>query len=763
MIKVFSIKFAKTRTCCQQYQFPSFEMNTTRDFTLDLSGSVRELDIGDYIFGETISYEQWLTKTDVSATRSFLNRSLTGEELAKLSPADLAKYSTIAQLIGLDAADKRQAERSAQQLEAIRGISKSVSHGLSEVRTDLAKSNRIATAHLEEAQRQSQIMEAGFARVEDSLERGFANIVDSVDALRQSFDWAAGRMLAELGSMGESLKSLVKLAENPSKVWALEQFDDARKLYSRGLVREAFDKLQLSLNGHGSHLGNPYDHKVHFLLGLIQLGSKQVFDSSLVDLEKAEQAFLYAARYSSGVNSTDEANSWLCAAKAAYNRGDFAKGAEYSKKCLTIAPQLIPAMIVAAKCLARLNNQACEDYIRMAVECDYLLFYSLTLDQDLVYPINRIKPCLDDVAEKELVKLKSRAKIAKTKLSTFSEKSTSGVNHIKCIDVNYFNLLESIEKTPSGTSLFSIIEANDALRRIEGQFSADAVEIPLLIKCLILKNFTEEYTELTRKGCSALNSNAKIRDEYGSSILHFKAGGIIGAGFLIIGILSSWSNWFKDGVLWGILSLIWGVVMLAIGSLVLGALVAGCVRIYLNSRGIALNSNGNRIWADSANEYKALQAKYFELPTEAIYKFFPQTEEAAVSWMERGRNAANLVPIVTDVTFTSLRSPSDAVSHVIAQRIADGYRVTTSHRPPSDAPVFPAPGSIFCSHVTSVGSYGVFVALPNGEDGFVHKTELASRGIGDVMEVPVVGSPILVQLIEFDAKGRAKLTEKINI
>ena len=75
---------------------------------------------------------------------------------------------------------------------------------------------------------------------------------------------------------------------------------------------------------------------------------------------------------------------------------------------------------------------------------------------------------------------------------------------------------------------------------------------------------------------------------------------------------------------------------------------------------------------------------------------------------------------------------------------------------------WPDLGTVFSSHVTMVEEFGVFVALPNGGEGFVHLSELSNQRIKNVSDVTSVGSPIRVRIVGIDGKNRARLTAKLN-
>ena len=70
------------------------------------------------------------------------------------------------------------------------------------------------------------------------------------------------------------------------------------------------------------------------------------------------------------------------------------------------------------------------------------------------------------------------------------------------------------------------------------------------------------------------------------------------------------------------------------------------------------------------------------------------------------------------------------------------------------------PGAILDGTVRSIAAFGAFISLPEGQNGLVHISEVASRYVSDINEHLKVGQAVRVKVLSVDPNGRARLSIK---
>jgi len=70
------------------------------------------------------------------------------------------------------------------------------------------------------------------------------------------------------------------------------------------------------------------------------------------------------------------------------------------------------------------------------------------------------------------------------------------------------------------------------------------------------------------------------------------------------------------------------------------------------------------------------------------------------------------------------------------------------------------PGEVFQGEVKRIMDFGAFVAIPGGQEGLVHISQLASFRVNKVEDIVKVGDTIPVKVLEIDAQGRINLSLK---
>jgi tetratricopeptide (TPR) repeat protein len=187
-------------------------------------------------------------------------------------------------------------------------------------------------------------------RVGDALSAGFLTIHANLGEIRTDlrsiegrinefsakFDWGIARLEAAIGGVQDSLQELIRLAKNPEHTWAWEQFAIAWDAFNRNLYPESLEYVERAINGHQGHTGYRLEHRFHDLLAWIRRGDYQNA-GDLMDLPKAEEAYLNSARYAGATHRLGAARSLLGAGWVAYCQGKIAEAQSHTERALGFA------------------------------------------------------------------------------------------------------------------------------------------------------------------------------------------------------------------------------------------------------------------------------------------------------------------------------------------------------------------------------------------------------------------------------------------
>lgn len=163
-------------------------------------------------------------------------------------------------------------------------------------------------------------------------------VVDGANQVTSALYWGFTQTFALIGRTNDKLDALIRVARTPSQTWALEQFDNARDEYRRGLYGEALESVERAINGYGGNPGYKTEFRFHMLLGTLRLGDNQNADASVLDAALAETAFLNATRYSGTDYPLESGNALIWAGRAAFVRRDFEAALEHTRAGIGLAP-----------------------------------------------------------------------------------------------------------------------------------------------------------------------------------------------------------------------------------------------------------------------------------------------------------------------------------------------------------------------------------------------------------------------------------------
>lgn len=201
-------------------------------------------------------------------------------------------------------------------------------------------------------------------------------LLSANEDLQASFEWGFSSVLASLGHINDSLKTLISTAITPVQTTAYNHFEIARDAFRRRLYVQALQEIEKAINGvTGVSPGYSLEWRFYQLIGIIRMGFIGC-DVSLVDLNKAEYAFLTAAKYAENDYANESAKLNLYAARSAYLQGNNQKAIGYINKSLQLNDKLGEAVYFAAKIYSAMNKlDVSFDFLRKSIKLDN--FYAL--------------------------------------------------------------------------------------------------------------------------------------------------------------------------------------------------------------------------------------------------------------------------------------------------------------------------------------------------------------------------------------------------
>jgi len=198
-------------------------------------------------------------------------------------------------------------------------------------------------------------MQQGFGELSGVMNDGFTKISYEMQAvsagiqeLNATFHWGFSHMLASMGHMNDSLQELIRIAKTPAQTAAYNHYEIASDAFRQGLYTECLESLDRATNGDQASPGYKLEWRFHQMKGTAHLPSVGM-DTELVDLAKAEESFLLAARYAKADYPNHAGQAFLSAGWAAYCQGKMQEALAHTEKALAISPNLGEALFQTAK------------------------------------------------------------------------------------------------------------------------------------------------------------------------------------------------------------------------------------------------------------------------------------------------------------------------------------------------------------------------------------------------------------------------------
>lgn len=283
-------------------------------------------------------------------------------------------------------------------------------------------------------------LSSGFERISADM----AEVRQGISELRSTFEWGFSEMLTVMGGVANSLEELIRIAKNPAKNWAYEQFEDARDAYRKQLYWEAIDYLHRAIDGWGTQTGYKLEYRFHCLLGTIRIGSFSNNAPDIVNLADARKAFLDAARYSTHDDPDEAARAYFGAGWAAYCQGEMVDARAFCERAISLDTGLAEAHFQLAKVLMHMNEvDTALVPLKRAIQLDRAYTTKASVDGDFQSHQERIDIFFDalrkeakQTAETRILeleeKIRSLNKLRLEKYSLADASALGDLEHIIC-------------------------------------------------------------------------------------------------------------------------------------------------------------------------------------------------------------------------------------------------------------------------------------------------------------------------------------------
>jgi tetratricopeptide (TPR) repeat protein len=422
----------------------------------------------------------------------------------------------------------------------------------------------------------SDTVAAGFDRMEFAL----GDVKSSVDGLQSICEHGFSELSLRLTSIGETLNELLKVARTPTQTWAWEQFSVAQDAFRRRLYTESLAYVNKAINGDGASAGYPLEHRFYILRGTIELGDYSNFSEEIVDVGKAKNSFLLAAKYAEHVDQRDFSRCLGFAGWAAYCAGDMQEAEDLLRRSIATNREDMQSTFELAKVCLKVGKVA-----------DGIKHFERAMRSDFGYGL-RAAADPDFLAHKDAVNASIEAyrNELTQKLSSFSTRSKTLVSPERKAIIDRHDLkldsqaLSHLEELPKRIEKLPVSDLLGELRVTPERYQALQTSLQRAKEALLSRSKQKASEVVTTK-----SSVKKFLDGFSSVVVNcaFAGGGIM-AIIMIFGIFEKFSSpSFLDIIILPFYVVIvggFGVLLGLIGGGIVGLLVAPVYRLFSHSQ-----------------------------------------------------------------------------------------------------------------------------------------------------------------------------------
>ena len=380
--------------------------------------------MSNYVFGSGVSYQQYLQ------AKSFVSDITSGQKRASKA-VSLAVSTQTRQILASQEALARE------QIHASEKISAELSQGFEALSWELEDVNR------------------------------------GISDLKASFHWGFSEMIGQLGGMNDALQELLKISKTPVQTVAYNHFEIARDAARQRLHGEALEELQKAIEGDHTSPGYKLEWRFHQLVGMIHLGSVNG-DLGLMDLSKAEESFLRAARYARTDYPKDAAQAFLGAGWAAYCQGKMAESLAHTEDAIRLNATFGEALFQLAKVRMAIDAPlAALPALAKAIEVDKLYALKAAGDGDFHRHEKQLFDFIEALRQEKIRLLLPNVEAALREIDLWLSHDNEAVGEpliasarTVCADLRNWPLFDILSKTPELSDLPRKLRERAASARI---------------------------------------------------------------------------------------------------------------------------------------------------------------------------------------------------------------------------------------------------------------------------------------------------------
>lgn len=367
------------------------------------------------------------------------------------------------------------------------------------INLSVAKQTRELIASQEALARENiRAMDAGFGKVAQATEQGFEqlsweiqDVSRGISEMNATFQWGFGEMLNQMTRLNSAVSELVKLATTPIQTEANEYFQNARDALRRGLYPEALEEAEKAIGKH------KLEWRYYSLAGTIRLGSI-AGDLELIDLHKAEEFFLSAARYAKADAPEDSARSYMAASWAAYCQGKMGRALGHAEQAISLQPALAEALFQAGKVYMALSEpDNALPLLARAIEVDKCYALKAAADGDFQRYDSELREFLEAMRQEKMRQVRPEIESALKKYEFWLSRSE---------DLRNDPLIRKATcLVHAGLPLWDLLNAQKELTDLPGRLAKLSVGVRFFERIEVpgrLYHIEERYVELTPGGAS---------------------------------------------------------------------------------------------------------------------------------------------------------------------------------------------------------------------------------------------------------------------
>jgi tetratricopeptide (TPR) repeat protein len=338
----------------------------------------------------------------------------------------------------------------------------------------------------------SDAMSAGFGELSDVMNGGFTRlsydmqeISAGIDELNATFHWGFSQMLASMGRMNDSLAELVKIAKTPAQTAAFEQYEIARDAFRQGLYQECLESLDTAINGNQASTGYKLEWRFHQMKGSVLLGFVGC-ETAMIDLPKAEESFLLAARYAKTDFPDHAGKAFLSAGWAAYCQGKLQEALGHTEQAISITPNLGEALFQAAKVKMALGEvDSALPVLARAIDQDRFYALKAAGDGDFLRHDDKLRGYLDAMRKEKYRQAVPKVREALERAQQILKMSPAGKGNKAVEKLETF--LARGENWPL-LDMLAVVQGLDAV-------IAEAKRLPIAVMIEVPRTEEETYQE----------------------------------------------------------------------------------------------------------------------------------------------------------------------------------------------------------------------------------------------------------------------------